>query len=451
MHFFKITSLASLLCGAFLTAEAKIDLVTLPNRDDVELTIYNSADLTLARENRTLTLLEGSNRLEFSWANTLIDPTSLHFTPQQNGDKLTVSELVFPPRIQNTGIWNIDSEAADDYSVSIKYLTSGLSWRAFYMGTLTEDESHMQLQGYVRVQNNSGEDYENAKVRLVVGKVNLLDQIAKLAKRKTPYGKPGPSPVTRRERDKGSVDPFASDKEEGMVLAESVAFFSTRMAPKAIVKEGLSEYFVYTIEGRETIPNGWAKRLPSFTAKKVPVKNLYKFDPDRFGNQVLRFLSFTNDEEHDLGDTPIPGGGMRVYRSLAQAGDLAFEGSSNFQYIPVGEEVELNLGNVSDVIVETELMNTETLNYEFDKKGNVAGWDERKTVRCQLKNTRSVAVKTEITQNFYNNHWELEKEGDYGQFEKLDLQRVRFTTELNPLSNKEFSYTVTTHHGTRQE
>ena len=40
------------LCFAFLAAglcQAKMDLVTLPARDSVQLTIYNSADLTLVR------------------------------------------------------------------------------------------------------------------------------------------------------------------------------------------------------------------------------------------------------------------------------------------------------------------------------------------------------------------------------------------------------------------
>ncbi|MFO0885882.1 MAG: hypothetical protein U0894_17135 [Pirellulales bacterium] len=38
-------------------------------------------------------------------------------------------------------------------------------------------------------------------------------------------------------------------------------------AKKEVVKEGLSEYFIYTIEGRETIPSGWSKRLSSLEAK----------------------------------------------------------------------------------------------------------------------------------------------------------------------------------------
>ena len=36
--------------------------------------------------------------------------------------------------------------------------------------------------------------------------------------------------------------------------------------PKQVVKEGLSEYFIYTIEGTETIPNGWSKRMRSLEA-----------------------------------------------------------------------------------------------------------------------------------------------------------------------------------------
>ena len=64
------------------TVIAKIDLVTLPPRDTVQLTIYNSADLTLVRESRALTLKQGKNSLQFSWANTLIDPTSLEMFPK---------------------------------------------------------------------------------------------------------------------------------------------------------------------------------------------------------------------------------------------------------------------------------------------------------------------------------------------------------------------------------
>ena len=108
--------------------------------------------------------------------------------------------------------------------------------------------------------------------------------------------------------------------------------------PKEIVKEGLSEYFLYTIEGTETIPNQWSKRLPSFDADQIPVVNLYKFEEEMYGPDVVRYLSFKNDGEHKLGQTPIPGGMLRVYRSVDRQGHLSYEGQSAFKYIPVGEE-----------------------------------------------------------------------------------------------------------------
>ncbi|MGA2255270.1 MAG: hypothetical protein ABSG53_11455, partial [Thermoguttaceae bacterium] len=54
-----------------------VDLSTVPARDTVKLTIYNSEDLTLVRETRKVTFKPGANPLQFSWANTLIDPTSV--------------------------------------------------------------------------------------------------------------------------------------------------------------------------------------------------------------------------------------------------------------------------------------------------------------------------------------------------------------------------------------
>ncbi len=43
------------------SASAKIDLTTLPTRETVQLTIYNSADMTLVRESRNLTVKPGRN------------------------------------------------------------------------------------------------------------------------------------------------------------------------------------------------------------------------------------------------------------------------------------------------------------------------------------------------------------------------------------------------------
>jgi len=424
-------------------ALAKVDLVILPKRDTVQLTIYNSADLTLVRESRALTLKKGLNRLQFSWANTLIDPTSLEMLPKMYGDRIDIQDLAFPPRVRNLGLWHVQSQISGNVPVEITYLTSGLSWRAFYMGTLSKDEKTMHLKGYVRVTNKSGEDYENAQVRMIVGKINLIDQIADLARRQYPYGRPGPPPVVPRVK----VDRVAVRAEAKRELERAEKIMMAK--PKEIRKEGLSEYFLYTIEGTETIPHGWSKRLPSFAVEQVPVVNLYKYEEERYANQVLRFLSFKNDKTHNLGETPVPGGVLKVYRNVVEGAHLSYEGQSRFKYIPVNEDVELNLGTVANVIVKPTLMDYKTDRYLFGNKGNISGWDEIREFEIEIKNTRDLPIKVEIRRNFKTSSWEIKKFGNFGLYEKVDLDTVKFTLNLVAHETRKFRYVLTTHHGRR--
>ncbi len=430
------------------TAQAKVDLVTLPARDTAQLTIYNSADMTLVRDGRSLTLKEGENALQFSWAETLIDPTSLDMLPKARPGEVEIAELTYPARVQNVGVWNVRSRISGKVPVEISYLTSGLSWRAFYMGTLSSDEKTMHLEGYVRVTNSSGEDYENAQVRLIVGKVHVLDEIAELARREYPYGRPI-EPVMPVPEPAMDTVLRVFERAEKFGMDEAIA--PALAAPKEIVKEGLSEYFLYTIEGTETIPNGWSKRLLSFDVDDVPVVNLYKFEEDRYGSQVVRFVSFKNDEEHKLGATPIPDGTLKVYRKADAQGHLSYEGESSFMYIPVNEDVELNLGPVENIVVEPKLMEQRTDNYRFDRDRDVVGWDEVQTFEVKVKNTRDVPVKVEIRRNFDTQYWTLKRSGQIDEFEKVDMDTVEFTVLLPPRFERTFQYTLTTYQGTRTE
>lgn len=442
--------LSMILLTSVWQAEGKVDLVTLPNRAAVQLTIYNSEDLTLVRENRALTLNQGANVLQFSWANTLIDPTSLDLMPKAHSDAIDVMDLTYPARTRDLGMWHIISQVKGQIPVEIQYLTSGLSWRAFYMGTLSSDEAAMHLQGYVVVSNNSGEDYENAQTRLIVGKVHLIDAIAELARRTYPYGSPIPPPMAApAARSNTARLRKAMVMDEMDMAAEGIMFAA--MEPKAIEKEGLSEYFLYTIEGTETIPNGWAKRLPSFNTKDIPVENLYKYDEPRFGAVPRRFLSFKNDEEHKLGTTPIPGGIMKCYRQTQEKDRMAFEGSTSFKYIPVGEKVELDLGSATDVKVEPVLMDQGTDRYLFNHEGNITGWIRQEQWKIKMTNARSVPVRIEITRHVSADDWDIEQAGEHGTFEKLDTQTIRYHLTLAAHSKKAFDYTLQMRYGTRAD
>ena len=428
-----------------------IELVVLPRRQNVQLTIYNGADLTLVREQRHLTLKKGWNWLQFMWANTLIDPTSLSLEPAEHKDQVQVQQLVFPPRLRELGRWLIRSEVEGQVPFELTYMTSGLSWRAFYMGILSEDERTMRLEGYVRVDNASGEDYEDAQTRLLVGEIHLLDEIRELALWQSAYGDPrleGPvrglgGAMDAKDRDDTYL--FFRTMDASRPLSEEL------LERKEIIKEGLSEYFLYTIEGTETIPNEWGKRLLSFETDDIPVTSLYKYDEERWGTAPIRFVSFANEIKHKLGETPLPDGAVRIYGQTDADKHLAYVGGTETKYIPVGEKVELDLGPARLVKVEPVLMDVRTENHTFDNRGNVTGWDEVCTWKIEIANARTLPVAIEITRGFDTPQWELRLLGQTATYEKYDLTHARFKLTVGPRSKEVLTYTVTTYHGAREQ
>ena len=57
--------------------------------------------------------------------------------------------------------------------------------------------------------------------------------------------------------------------------------------PKQVVKEGLSEYFLFTIEGRENIEHNEPKRLVSMKVADVPLECIYKLSDREKGDYCL--------------------------------------------------------------------------------------------------------------------------------------------------------------------
>ncbi len=421
-------------CTAF-DSHARINVVTLPGRDTVQLTIYNSADLTLVKETRVLTFKQGLNRLEFSWANTLIDPTSVEFRALTNADKVEVLDVSFPARVTNTLEWRIASEVAGEVKCEIRYFTSGISWGADYVVEADQKEKQMQLAGSVRVNNHSGEDYENAQIRLVVGVVRLVQSIVDLARQGQPIGEvPKPGSAVPM------MPPAAKfDAMRGMGRAVGEA----EMRQREVVKEALSEYFLYTVEGRDTVANGWSKRMPSFKAAEVPITSYYKYERERWGDIVMRYYKFTNAVPSKLGKEPLPDGGVMAFRTVTKDNLYSFVGRTAVKYIPIGETVEMELGNDAEVMVKPTLMSWGKVDLAFDPFGNVKGWTTKESWQFEIQNSKEIEVVLDIRRNF-GGDWSMVTEQAY---EKVDATKVKMVLPLKPLEKRTITYELTTRHG----
>jgi len=445
--------LALMLLGVSSAFGRNVDLSTVPKRNTVQLTIYNSEDLTLVRETRKVTFKKGLNPLQFSWANTLIDPTSVELKFLAQADQLEVLDTTFPQDKPQMLYWNVQSGIDGEGTIEITYFTSGITWSADYQCTSTSDEGHVTLDGFVRVTNNSGEEYENAQVRLVVGTINLVEKIAQLAQ--IPMDKVAELAVDQRKSlgERAVVRSLAAaDAPAGAPEPSS--------QPKQVIKEGLSEYFIYTIEGTETIPTGWSKRLRSLESRDVPLKIQYRYRPQEYGDQLVRMYLLTNDKPSNLGTTPLPNGTIRIYRDNGHDG-LSYLAAQPIKYVPIGDKIEVNLGPDPEIIFELiklkvwrdeiwlQLNGAEVFRrigdgaVQINVNSSVVGWDDHQLFSQRIRNYSGKPIDVEIRRSFDGHNVFRSSLNPTTH----DYRTVQFQTNLQPGQKSDLYFELLTHQG----
>ncbi|MBL9149315.1 MAG: hypothetical protein JNM94_11530 [Phycisphaerae bacterium] len=462
------TLFAAALALATSTFAQQIDVSTLPPREGVQLTIYNSEDLTLVRDVRHVTVEKGRNELQFSWANTLIDPTSVHFRSRTPG--LEVVDTRFPHDRPEVLYWLVDSSFSGEALVEITYFTSGITWSADYVGVTDADERSMRFDGYVTILNDSGETYDNAQIRMVVGEINLVQAIATLASygiEGEPAGEDVNGGMSKLEMLREALD--EKDKAKPSEPAGGFGFgggggggiFGDPGDAPEIVKEGLSDYFIFTVGGTHVVRNESEGRLRLFEGTEVPLATVYRFRPEEYDDEELvKVFLVKNDETNKLGTTPLPNGDVRLYRDRGEGG-LSVVAFVDTKYVPIGQEFEFVLG--ADPEVRWTHVDVATTRGDFwfsrrreeklfsPTKGDailaedrVAGWTTRTSVIERVRNFRDRAIEVEFRVPF---------DGDVTFESSLspslyDFRTVDFKATVPAGATKDLSYVAETREGT---
>jgi len=170
-----LPGLAALALAAMLVSTpcaARIKLTTLPPRDSTVIRLDNE-NFTLVEEERTVNLLKGTNQVDFSWANTSIDAGSIQFrcvappvTVKPGGVKLL--SVSYPPG-ENSLVWAVYSPASGPAQFRISYVIHGLARTVSYRAVVENNEKSLVLREYLKLENRSGEDFEEARVGVGYG------------------------------------------------------------------------------------------------------------------------------------------------------------------------------------------------------------------------------------------------------------------------------------------
>ena len=430
-------------------AAGAVELTTVPERQEVEMVVYAAQDLTHITDRRLIELSEGINRVQFDWADTQIDPTSVRLRAADEKGELSVENILFPADRENALIWLIESEAAGKRLLEVSYFTKGLYWEPAYQAILRPEGDKMSVKGFLQIANQSGEDYPNARISLVVGDLHLvsdeimmaeallseerLDELedmeydvddraeSRAAKAEAPATAPAPGEYGREGFGGGAI-----------AAGERVAVAGAT---------GVSEHFVYQLGVRETIEDGWSKQLLSFRAWPVPFEVIHKYSG---GEHPTVYLKFKNDDEHELGEAPLAEGAISVFQR-AEGGGLNAIADTTMPHTAVGDEAEVELQRDIDVVVESKMMDYKKFRFEFDRNKRPSGYEEERSFRIEIFNTKDREINLEVTQQF-DGVWSIESPQEY---EKKTANEVEWKLTVPAGEKTVIEYTVTHKFGTR--
>jgi len=380
---------------------SKVELSTVPPREGVEVIIYRDVDLTLVREQRTIRFHEGENEVAFSWADTNIDPTSVRIRVAGDGAGYALTQTTYPPEQPNTLVWHITAPQDGPASLEVSYFTSGLTWSASYTLILSYDEKEATLAADFSIGNQSGEDYEKAKVTLLTGGVRLIEQVVALGT-EAYSGRPQREGGEMRDAfmafsgaGQRAEEPMEAEVATGALFAKGARGDLGYLEHEIAIAAGTSsEHERYALDTELGLLNGWVTRLrfaESDTAKPKVIARHQVLA----GGAPTRIIKVTNDKDHGLGTAPLPAGPVSVFKR-DPSGRLVYLGDSGVPYAAVGQEVEFAAGALSDIVIEPKMMGLKKHDFTFDDNGRVIGRVVEDHFNLRIRNRDAITRELEL-------------------------------------------------------
>ena len=206
-------------------------------------------------------------------------------------------------------------------------------------------------------------------------------------------------------------------------LAADRGKLETAEKAKQVVKQGLSEYFLFTIEGREDIKDKEPKRLVALKVADVPLESIYKLS-DRTARPGLHEVLPLQERQaagregqgeealgmENLGLSPLPNGTVRLFSEYKNK-DLAYVGGTETKYVPIGDRVEVNVGPDKDITIRRRLKDQKTANVvarqykrrlddDFVLYYDLIDYDETFFYEEELVSGKPVPAKIEVERQF---------------------------------------------------
>ncbi|MBI1785224.1 DUF4139 domain-containing protein [Candidatus Sumerlaeota bacterium] len=305
-------------------------------------------------------------------------------------------ELLSKPTL----VWLLKSSGGDKQTVETSYLTNDMNWHADYVAVINADDTKLDLNGWVTLDNKSGAAYRNATLKLIAGDVQRI------------------------------MEPRAPD------LAARARTMAAAAPEQQFAEKSFFEYHMYTLDRPATLANNETKQLSLLEGHDIPVRKLFVFDSTPWTrsagprwsekNKVAVMIEFENKKQNNLG-IPLPKGRIRVYKGDTD-NSRQLVGEDFLGHTPRDEKVRLKLGEAFDVVGER-------IQTDYKK---LADRISELTFSISLRNHKDEDIQVTIVEHAYGD-WEVVKESH--PHVKKDAQTLEFNVPVPKNGETTVTYT----------
>jgi hypothetical protein len=264
---------------------------------------------------------------------------------------------------QPTLTWTFDNKDAGPQTLQVAYLTNNINWHADYIVVLNKDDNSANMDGWVTLDNKSGGTYKNAKLKLVAGQVNRVQD----------------------EREVGIM----MNKMQAVPLAAGIT--------PQFQEQPFFEYHMYDLQRKTTIKDNQTKQINLLQAMDVAIEKEYVVQGSQHYffshmNGLMKmpvnvYFTFKNSKANHLG-IPLPAGTLRLYKKDTQD-SLQFAGEDRIKHTPKDEEVRIKVGEAFDIVAERQQIDFQQNNRSYE-----TAWEI--TIRNHKDSNVKVAIKESV-------------------------------------------------------
>jgi hypothetical protein len=313
--------------------------------------------------------------------------------------------------------WVLETDKPGSSEGELSYITGGLSWHADYNVVAPPKGDTLDLVGWVTMDNQSGKEFDNARIKLMAGDVNKIQNAG-----------------------------VASGSVGALMRADA-------SPTPPVTEKAFDEYHLYSLERSTTLHDRETKQVEFVSASGVKSQRIYVYngaaiDSNRYAYynyeqirndqnygtasnpKVWVMQEFKNSKANNLG-MPLPKGRLRFYRR-DDDGQVEFTGENTIDHTPTDETIRVYTGNAFDIVGERR-----RTNYRLDTNHN--SLDE--AFEIKVRNHKKEAVEVRVVEKLYRwITWDIQQKSD--PFNKLDSKTIEFRVQIPPDGEKVVTYTA---------